>query len=510
MNRLRQLLPGLALAVIAVVSLGATPARAAAQMSRPPFGEGTHAFRRLLYDLKMEPLTGVEPLRSEPRHTLLVVLGETDVLDQLGRRHATDILPQVGGLQDFLNRGGAALVATDRAIPAHRLWNDFGVTVTGTQVQLQDGNRPGSRQYRDINECPLLEPVEGAAPRLFGMTGVPGAADLALRNVATNRPSFLELPNRLPAGLKVLANLPEGCWPQLIRGFRPIRPALPFAVGGTVGPGRLLVLADHSLFINDMMLQDDTDNIAFTYNCLDWLTAGKAEGTRVLFVEEGDIQTAFDIPLKETPLPLPPLNALVPLADDAIQQMEQQNAFNEVLLNLMPFDQFWVGLVVLLSALLAIYGLYRLVRARHRIEAAAPLLERVLAGSPAARSLMEQRHLALLGRGNLWEPARALARECFAAAGVTAADIRPTPPRLRVAGGWWRRRALGRLVRRLWHLAYGSRPVPVSPQEFARLPREVAEVRAALASGVLQLGSTDGVRVAPPSVDRLKAEGTVA
>ena len=32
---------------------------------------------------------------------------------------------------------------------------------------------------------------------------------------------------------------------------------LPFAVGGTMGKGRILVVADHSIFINGMMLPSD-------------------------------------------------------------------------------------------------------------------------------------------------------------------------------------------------------------------------------------------------------------
>jgi hypothetical protein len=478
MNRLRHVLAGLVLSVVAV----AAPPRAVAQTSRPPFGEGTHAFRRILHDLEMEPLDSVRAVRDPP-HTLLVVLGETDVLDQLP-----------GGLRGFLARGGAALVATDRQVPVHRLLNPFGVTVNGTQVRLESGGLLSPVRYRDFDECPLLQPVRGASPDLLGLhvPGVPAGVPLG-RVVATNRPSYLTVYPKLPGSLQVLATLPPGCRRAGVNGLDSMSLGLPpFAVGGTVGPGRLLVLADHSLFINDMMLQPDTDNVDFTYNCLDWLTAGKPKGTHVLFVEEGDVQTAFDIPLKEVPLPLPPLDSLVPLADDVIQQMEAQNAFNEVLLDLVPFEQLWVALVVLLSGLLAVYGLYRLLRARHRVDPAAPLLDRLLAAVPAAGSVMEQRHRALLGRGNLWEPARALARQCFAVAGIAGTDGRPAPPHVRVTGSWWQQRTLGRLVRRLWHLAYASRPVPVSPQEFARLPAEVEEVRAALASGVLELRPAEG------------------
>lgn len=490
MSRLRHGPSGLAVCLGALAVLLA-PARAPAQAEGVPFREGTHAFRRLLFDLKAEPLGGVDQLADDPRHTLLIVLGETDVLDQVP-----------GGLRRFLEGGGATLVATDRHLPEDRLGPGFGIAVSGRQVRAVRSDWFRCPHYREFDECPLVLPAAGAAPALF-------AGDL--HAVATNRPSYLNVSDPLPPGLNKLAVLPHGCQVQQPGGgWQPSFFPPPFAAGGTVGGGRLLVLADHSLFINDMMLQDDTDNIAFTYNCLDWLTAGTGDGTprhRVLFVEEGKVQTSFDIPLKEVPLPIPPLDALVPLADDTLYQLERENRFNETLLGLMPFEQVWAGLVVLASGVLAVYGFYRLTRARHRVEAAAPLLEAVLARNPPAPSLMAERHRALLGRGNLWEPARALARQCFEAAGLAPpADGRPAHPRLRVSGGWWRRRALGRVVRRLWHLAYGTRPAPVSPREFARLPGQVEEVRAALASGALEL---------EPVADRAaggraNAEGTAA
>src|SRR5262249_230316 len=147
----------------------------------------------------------------------------------------------------------------------------LGIMVIGAMVRLGDEAQYANHRYRNFAECPLLMPVPGASPALFGNTGLAAGAGLTLAGVATNRPSCLWL-HRIPRGLAVLDNLPEGCQTDF-GGQWWQRPAqrLPFAVGGTVGNGRLLVLADHSLFINDMMLQHDTDNIDFTYNCLDWL-----------------------------------------------------------------------------------------------------------------------------------------------------------------------------------------------------------------------------------------------
>jgi hypothetical protein len=72
-----------------------------------------------------------------------------------------------------------------------------------------------------------------------------------------------------------LAVFPRGSW---ARGqpFAVDFPHLWFAAGGDWGEkgGRILILADHSVFINDMMTPDDNDNLEFASNCLEWLTDG--------------------------------------------------------------------------------------------------------------------------------------------------------------------------------------------------------------------------------------------
>src|SRR5205807_757161 len=110
----------------------------------------------------------------------------------------------------------------------------------------------------------------------------------ALAHVATNRPSHLIRPAPgLPGMLPFLARFPEEC---IIEEFGPRQPPqeLWFAAGGEFGErgrkGRLLVLADHSVFINDMLGRADNDNFTFALLCLEWLTDG-GRRDRVLFVE---------------------------------------------------------------------------------------------------------------------------------------------------------------------------------------------------------------------------------
>src|SRR5262249_55231067 len=154
-----------------------------------------------------------------------IVLGETDVLDRVP-----------GGLRGFLDQGGAALVATDRAVPSRLA--EFGIKVSGTQVRMPP-NQIFPR-YRNLEECPILVPAFTASPALFGSPALGQAGPFGLLNVATNRPSFLDLLGHLPAGLATVARLPLGCEVEdPDGGRREILGMLRFGVGGTVGRGRL-------------------------------------------------------------------------------------------------------------------------------------------------------------------------------------------------------------------------------------------------------------------------------
>src|SRR5581483_12407099 len=90
--------------LLAVCVLLATVVAAGAQPPTVPFGQGTHAFRRILHDLNFKPLRDVKEI-TDPSHTLLIVLGETDPLSDLP-----------GGGRGFMEKGGAVLIATDRSI----------------------------------------------------------------------------------------------------------------------------------------------------------------------------------------------------------------------------------------------------------------------------------------------------------------------------------------------------------------------------------------------------------
>jgi hypothetical protein len=335
------------------------------------------------------------------------------------------------------------------------------VSITGAAVSVLDGS-PSA--YLTQGDCIYVEPVDRAEGLLED-----------LPRLATNRPSYLEF-TRVPH-LKLLAQFPEGTY---INGGRS-RSRLAFAAGGDRDEGRVLLLADHSVFINAMLWQNDNDNAFFAENCARWLADGKR--TEVLFIEDGEVQTQFNIPLK--PPAMPPLDSLVAAIDQGLSTLEEEDRFNRLtrgIFDEMEGDKVVRGLVIVLTLGAGFYGLGKLSQARHRFETEVPLLERAAQGSVSPLALYEQRERALLRQGNFLETARGIIREEFdkiLGPGVASKRI----PAVLSSGGWWARRRRRQQVRRLWRVAYGASPGIVSAKRLAGLEMEIAQLRSNLSIG---------------------------
>jgi hypothetical protein len=373
-------------------------------------------------------------------------------------------------------------VASDRAADSRRLPEKFGVVITGERLVLDEES--AEEGYRGLRECPILLPIRRGEPALLD----------ELPRVASNRPSYIRAPGRLPYTFRLLAVLPRTCH---VDGEEAKPNLYGFAVGGKWGEGRVLVLADHSVFINDMMMQPDNDNFEFAYRALDWLTEREGGGrrSRVLFLEETRVQTDFAIPVPGLPSPSPPpLGVLVQVVNQGLRGLEEENAFNRMILdrlgraNRLRLAQ--AGVVVLTIAL-AVYALNRLTQSRYQVEQGSPLLETALSRAAPAPLASEARRKELLAGGNLWESAHFLARQWFEVAlGSPLSEIerRQSYPlfKARVRGGLWRRWALGHDVRHVWRLARQSRGGRVSPRGLARIRRRIRRLDDAVEAGVLR------------------------
>ncbi len=482
-----------------------------------PYGQRTDAFRRLLFEFRFQPVTTFAEMQEKPDESILIVFGDPNCLT---KQRFRDYFPD--GPRSFIQAGGAVLIATDKEVEGEareNLWDIARVSVTGETFKCSEG----TEVYRRLDYCPFVEPIadSGLMDRLAKVMGM-GDKPALFRNphpnqpdlrVATNAPSSLrESPGwwGLPSGIHRLARLPAACLSD--RGT-PQREGPLFAVGGSLGQGRVLVLADHSIFINRMILPRDTGNLEFAANCLHWLRGGAStpvemlhavkspqalprltgQRNKVLFVEDGQVHDSFAVPMKTVPIKPPPASepAIVAAVDRTLANMEDRHFFDEGLLNKLG-DHGWTtrnlgrSAVWLFSLTLLLFLGYRYVwRGRHQLDTAVPLLEQAVAEHEPTASLLAQRRRALLRAGNVWETAHQLARQCFESAGVALTG--PSRPRLAVQGNWWQRWRVRRRVARLWQLAHGETPVRISPAALKRWVRELDELKTALAKGTIRL-----------------------
>ena len=455
--------------------LAVVPAAAQDDKKQPPsaaFLQGSEAFRRILYDSRKElfsdRLTALQTFGelTDPKHTLLIVFGGFGDADRL------KAIP--GGLDSFVRNGGVLFLATDRPLGSVEaaVGGLTGFRVSGDAIVCDNL----ASCYHELRDCPLLLPQQGADPDLFRNL-VPSGGDLS--SVATNIPSMLKPYSGWPPPpiLPQLAWLPEMCGPEG-KGMVSTTPLL-FGVGGNVGDkgGRVLLLADHSIFINDMIMQTDNVNLDFSYNCLKWAAGGPEPRTRVLFIEDGAINSKFDVPLKEMPDELADrlldfLGAVLEKkAREAGPNLElKARSFDDELLRWCD-DNGWsafVLLLVVLAVFVVLYGCWRIgLKARHRPDLQGPLLAMALHRVAPTGTVVEQRRLAQVCGDNVWEPARDLARQFLVETGA-APQLPPgaDASRLAVRGGWLRRRIMAGRLKRLGRLAFGP-PVRAAPEPMA-------------------------------------------
>ncbi|MBV9125616.1 MAG: hypothetical protein JO112_19885 [Planctomycetes bacterium] len=454
------------------------PVGPAAQDHPPkvPFG-GMDAFHFVLQVRGFHILQNMQEAESKPSRTLLIILGEE------AQRQLDDNLTE--GLQAYLDKGGALLLATDQKT-AGSLETVLKVRVNGTHIQAADK----AHAYRENLDCPLVVNADGIFQGL---------------RVATNVPSYLE---DLRFYLPFLGPFPPG-WAKFDHAKAPVRNplfALTFEDMKWSPPGQALVLSDQSVFINGMMLLPGNDNLDFAYRCVDWLTRS-AGRDQVLLIEDGYIVSDLRVPpfwiagalpdLNKPPIP--PINPAdlpappVQVMDQMLAGMEREGVFDKLIYQHLDVDRLLRGLTMLLTGALLVYGLWRWVRSRYRVESDAPLFSASTSGLAPSLALVAQRHKTMLQEGNLWEVARALARQWFFQVGQpppspdTAGGRTLEPPRITVQGSWPRRRALRREVLHLWQLAFSETPVRISPPRFTRLTAELDDLQAALAEGTLHL-----------------------
>lgn len=500
------------------------PSEAFKQRAARAYGQQTDAFRRLLFELHFQPLHNFKELHNNPSESVFIMLGNPSCLSKSN-------FPK--GLRDFVEHGGAVLIATDlkpEGDAEDNLKRLAGVTVAGEKLLCC--NRDANDIYDMSKYCPFVKSLGVSLPRsgstnplsmLAAVLGAGGQPALFrnphpeqpdLQRVATNAPSRLKIDGRwLPVGIYQLAVLPSLCQDEDTvnqpDARDPQREKPLFAIGGTVGKGRVIVLADHSLFINRMVLPRDTDNLEFAVNCLHWLRGGistpmealraaslkqlAGQRNKALFWDDGDIRRNFEVPLKKVPIKPAPVSepAIVAAVDKTLARMEDNDYFNRQILDSM--DSLPGGrkrvlryAVYLLTVAAFLFLGYRFLwQSRHRPEATVPGLAEAISQHEPKRSLLDQRRRALLRSGNVWEIVHRLARDYFDSAGV---PLTGAAPRVEMThGNRWQRWRLNRRVARLWKLARAGAPRVIPPSALKRWLRELEALKSALQDGKIRL-----------------------
>jgi hypothetical protein len=463
--------------------------------TRKVSGQGTEGFRALIASYRFKPLRETKEIHDDPGRTLLIAFRG---VESIFRPDLLDNVPG-GSVAEFVARGGAVMYASDQWKNGGWL-GPFDANVNGNKLftwHRTDG-------YHNLDFCPFADGDSNANPDLFRArlgAGEPNEAG-RLRYVATNRPTYLSESSQLTRVGRILPPV----YQERLR--RQDTRVYDFAqVGRNDRGGKILVIADHSVFINDMLLPEDadTDNLAFAANCLDWLRQGPGlqERDRVLFIDQsGLIETDFNLALTE--LPPPPKNfpelmdflwanrdllwehrdKLADLEDSGFfRELEQSNVFNELALTWMPHWQ-WIRAALALATLLLLgLGLRRVMTARFRRSGNASRLAVALDRHRPRVGLLEQRLRSAMSRGQALEAAREKAQQMFAGFGLSPAGHGQTDPEVEIDAGWWQRLTLRRELREIWQIAFGDQPQPVPMRQWKQFLLRLDKLRKAISDG---------------------------
>jgi len=450
---------------------------------------GTEALRGLLNHHQIEPLSEWADLSIDPQNTILIVLGRTDLaIDRQFER--------------FIGRGGSALIADD--MPSFQVgrgpepWVDsLGVGIAGLKLF---SNR--AEDCYDENEyCPFADPDamgdDDDKDSPFRILTHPTELR-KLNRIATNNPSYLYRINQKT--VKPILGYPRSVRIRDNPEYRPARTDLAFA-GATLNwptdeSGRVLVLADHSVFNNELMLPDaqDTDNFVFAENCIQWLQ-GDHPRKKCLFFEEGRVQKNFNVTFVELPTPpLPPLpviaNMLMQHGNKIISQLEDKDFFNQVLTRRWNYGRFLRGFVLVLTILLGCYGLIRLWKARTRVDSLIPVTRGFPVEKLKKRNSLETRQDSMFDRDNLYPSASAFVRERYAEMGLIP-NAKGKPPRWKLTGSYFQNRRIRQKLWKLWQVAYGAKPITITSARWLKMASELEQLENDYDRGRWSVESTD-------------------
>lgn len=270
-----------------------------------------------------------------------------------------------------------------------------------------------------------------------------------------------------------------------------------------------MLLADHSIFINEMLLQedkavdttDDIGNVTFAYNALEWLRGDEQQRNKVMFVIDGRIESELNIPLIQQPITLKELEAQVAAGGNALVKKfnEEETTINRGMIKGLGrgpgrmlfgrrnwYRNWFLLLIMIVTLAFGFYGFRRLRRATHHIESGVPLLATALERNEPERNQVLSRQESLLESNILTSQAKEAAKEFFQEfIGINLdAELKLT---VAIQGGWWQRWSWKRRVFQLWNFALGKLKWTVSVRGFRGILNQIDQVKRAVDTGQIQV-----------------------
>ncbi|MCE9564832.1 MAG: hypothetical protein K8U57_22590 [Planctomycetes bacterium] len=448
--------------------------------------DGTELFRALL------DRAGVKPIKEQDvwnLHEMWNLHGSRDyIVIVLGSTHHGRHGNGIDFVQQVLKNGGAALIATDTSLNLDRfVWGQQRAEVAPARIRCKNPDLVHNVIQPDGSlqpqwECPYVIPMaslkehrnEFRNPLTHIFSG-DGMEIKPLTRVATNNSSYIFVDQFQGEIRQPLAKFPKRCLAVRTDQFRFVEPeriddAL-FAVGG-YGPNgvddrtyRFIAMADHSVFINQMLIEPGTENLELTYRVIDYLQ-GPEKRKKCLFIENGRVidrfdglRQAFAKPKPQMPMPNPKAvqDKVVDMGNRLIDHFETNNMLNRGLLQIFKLPSIARFFLLLLMVYATWFLLKRMFSSRKPTDIPpSPMVAGVPSGPPG---VFDRRQKELIRRNNIYEPVRDMVREFFATVGVHG-EPGPKCPKVVISRAVRKPESLRLAVKDFWALAFGP------PQEM--------------------------------------------
>jgi hypothetical protein len=469
---------------LAPASAVAQPAPAKVEIA----ADGTDLFRALLDRKGIMPVKQKEMRNMRYDDVIVVVIGD---------QRFTNFGRPVDFARAAVSSGGAALVATDSSLDMG--WSVIDgrgqASVVGAPVECTDADQvlagrdpadPPDAAPKPRPNCPYAVPVFFDDPRAApDRDSDIGKVFRGLNRVATNSPGYIRSDQLSGEFRFPLARFPADTFSFGAR----LRNAW-FAIGGD-GAGQFnnyqyLAMADHSVFINQMLLEPGTDNLELAYRSIEFLQ-GPNQRKRCLFIENGTVVENFDGLRKafanQNPMPIPDLGAmqekLVDLGNAIVDDIQTRDVPNTILTRTLGLPRILWALLILGAIYATVYLIRRWTGTRKPTDLPPPP---TVAGAPTGPpGVFDRRQKELLRRDNVYEPIRDLVREFFVSLGIHG-DQGPRHPKLVISDMVRKPDSLRQAVRDFWKLAYGP-PQEVGLSRWRELEPYFVRLREAHADG---------------------------